>query len=82
MDVGGKYAVTVSASMNKASQMGGVAGPVAVGYILQYLNRNWTLALVISAAVCAVGDLCWIWIDPVTPVDKGEEDPPPAPRPA
>jgi sugar phosphate permease len=72
MDVGGKYAGTVSASMNTAGQMGGVAGPVAVGYILQYLNRNWTLALVISAAVYAIGGLCWIWIDPVTPVDKGE----------
>jgi MFS family permease len=80
MDVGGKYAGTVSGTMNTASQFGGAAGPVAVGYILQYLNHNWTLALVISAAVYAVGGLCWIWIDPVTPVDKGEDDLPPAAR--
>jgi MFS family permease len=75
MDVGGKYAGTVSAAMNTAGQMGGVAGPVAVGYILQYLNRNWTLTLVISAAIYALGGLCWIWIDPVTPLDKGGEAP-------
>jgi MFS family permease len=73
MDVGGKYAGTVSGTMNMAGQIGGAAGPVVVGYILQYLNHNWTLTLVISAAIYVVGGLCWTWIDPVTPVDKGEE---------
>jgi len=82
MDVGGRYAGTVSGTMNMAGQIGGATGPVAVGYILQYLNHNWTLTLVISAAIYALGGLCWIWIDPVTPVDKGEEALPPAARPA
>jgi len=82
MDVGGKYAGTVSGTMNMAGQIGGAVGPVAVGYILQYLNHNWTLPLIIAAAIYAIGGLCWVWIDPVTPVDKGEEPQPPAPRPA
>jgi MFS transporter, ACS family, glucarate transporter len=69
MDVGGKYAGTVSGTMNMAGQIGGALGPIVVGYILQYMNHNWTLTFAISAAINVVGGLCWIWIDPVTPVD-------------
>jgi len=69
MDVGGKYAGTVSAAMNTAGQIGGAVGPVVVGYILQYMNHNWTLTFTLSAAIYAIGGLCWIWIDPVTPVE-------------
>jgi MFS transporter, ACS family, glucarate transporter len=72
MDVGGKYAGTISGTMNMAGQIGGALGPVVVGYILQYLNHNWTLTFAISAAINVVGGLCWTWIDPVTPVDQGE----------
>jgi sugar phosphate permease len=82
MDVGGKYAGTVSAGMNTAGQIGGAVGPVVVGYILQYMNGNWPLTFALSAAIYALGGLCWVWIDPVTPLDKGEESSQPAPRPA
>jgi len=72
MDVGGKYAGTVSAGMNTAGQIGGAVGPIVVGYILQYMNHNWTLTFALSAAIYVLGGLCWIWIDPVTPVDATE----------
>jgi MFS transporter, ACS family, glucarate transporter len=72
MDVGGKYAGTVSGSMNMAGQIGGAVGPIVVGYILQYMNHNWTLTFMLSAAIYVLGGLCWIWIDPVTPVDQAE----------
>jgi len=78
MDVGGKYAGTVSGTMNMAGQIGGAVGPLVVGFILQYMNRNWTLVFVISAAIYLLGGLCWIWIDPVTPIDPTE----PAKQPA
>ena len=39
MDVGGKYAGTVSGSMNMLGNFGGMAGPVVVGYILSPLIR-------------------------------------------
>jgi MFS family permease len=74
MDVGGKSAGTVSGAMNMAGQIGGAVGPVVVGYILQYLNHNWTLTLGISAAIYVLGGLCWIWIDPVTPVGQTEPE--------
>ena len=70
MDVGGKYAGTVSASMNTAGQIGGAVGPAVVGYILQHLNHNWMLTFWISAIIYVIGGLCWIWIDPVTPIDE------------
>jgi sugar phosphate permease len=76
MDVGGKYAGTVSGTMNMAGQIGGaIVGPTAVGLILQYLNHNWTLTFAISAAVYVLGGLCWAWIDPVTPVIRADREP-------
>jgi len=78
MDVGGKYAGTVSGIMNMAGQIGGALGPIVVGYILQYMNHNWTLTFAISAAINVLGGLCWTWIDPVTPVDQAAPEPLPA----
>jgi MFS family permease len=78
MDVGGKYAGTISGTMNMAGQLGGALGPIVVGYILEYMDHNWTLTFAISAVIYLVGGLCWIWIDPVTPVDQAEAPAPPA----
>ncbi|HVW22410.1 MAG TPA: MFS transporter [Opitutaceae bacterium] len=69
MDVGGRYAGTVTGTMNTAAQIGGIVSPIAVGYILQYMNHNWTLTFLISAVIYVVGGLCWLAIDPVTPVE-------------
>ena len=78
MDVGGKYAGTISGTMNMAGQIGGALGPVVVGYILQYMNHNWTLTFAISAAIYVLGGVCWTWSDPVTPIDQTERAAPPA----
>ncbi|HVS52876.1 MAG TPA: MFS transporter [Opitutaceae bacterium] len=75
MDVGGKYAGTVSGTMNMAGQIGGaIVGPSVVGFILQYAHRDWGLTFAISAAIYVIGGLCWLWIDPVTPVAKADRD--------
>jgi MFS family permease len=73
MDVGGKYAGTVSGNMNMAGQIGGAVGPLVTGFILQHMHRNWTLVLAISAAIYVLGGLCWIWIDPVTPISADDD---------
>jgi len=78
MDVGGQFAGTVSAAVNTSGQIGGAVGPVVVGYILQYMNHNWTLTFAISAAIYVLGGLCWVWIDPVNPIVQAEQ----AARPA
>ncbi len=69
MAVGGKYAGTLSGTMNMSGQLAGVAAPVVVGYILQYMNRDWMLTFLISAAIYGFGGLCWLFIDPVTRID-------------
>src|SRR5262245_21286254 len=42
MDVGGKYAGTMSGSMNMMGNFGGMLGPVVVGMVLQYTG-DWHL---------------------------------------
>jgi MFS transporter, ACS family, glucarate transporter len=73
MDVGGKYAGTVSGSMNMAGNIAGGVAPVVVGYILDHTGRNWPLTFWISVAIYLLGGLCWKWIDPVTPLEKADE---------
>ena len=73
MDVGGKYAGTVSGSMNMMGNFGGMSGPLVVGLVLQYTNRDWQLAFAISSAIYLLGAICWLFIDPVTPLEQWVE---------
>jgi MFS family permease len=70
MDVGGKYAGTVSGSMNMLGNFGGMAGPIVVGYVLDLTHHNWQFAFAISSVIYFLGAICWLFIDPVTPLDK------------
>ena len=70
MDVGGKYAGTVSGSMNMMGNFGGMAGPLVVGLVLQFTNRDWQLAFLISSIIYFLGAFCWLFIDPVTPLER------------
>jgi MFS family permease len=70
MDVGGKFAGTVSGSMNMLGNFGGMAGPIVVGYVLDLTNRDWQLAFIISAVIYFLGAICWLFIDPVTPLEE------------
>ncbi len=69
MDIGGRFAGTVSGSMNMMGNFGGMAGPIVVGYVLDLTNRDWQLAFAISTGIYFLGAICWLFIDPVTPLD-------------
>lgn len=69
MDVGGKYAGSLSGSMNMAGNLAGFMAPPAVAYILQASNDNWALTFFVSAGIYFAGTLCWMFIDPITPLD-------------
>jgi MFS family permease len=80
MDVGGRHAGALSGSMNMMGNLGGVVGPLVVGAILQNASMTadhlpsphaWNLAFLITAAVYLLGAACWIFIDPVTPLEVG-----------
>ncbi|MCL5099010.1 MAG: MFS transporter [Candidatus Omnitrophica bacterium] len=79
MDVGGSHAGALSGSMNMMGNLGGAVGPVVVGYILESGKKavdatpspeSWILALLVAAAVYAVGAFSWLFIDPVTPLEE------------
>jgi ACS family glucarate transporter-like MFS transporter len=69
MDIGGKYAGTLSGAMNFWGNVGGGLGPLMIGYILAWTNNNWNLTFYVSAAIYFMGSLFWLLLDPVTPLD-------------
>ncbi|MCC7496692.1 MAG: MFS transporter [Bryobacterales bacterium] len=68
MDVGGRYAGTLSGSMNMMGNAGGAVAPVVVGYLLSLGQQNWPLTFYISAGIYFAGVFAWYFIDPVTPM--------------
>ncbi len=69
MDVGGRYAGTLSGAMNMMGNLGGALCPIAIGYILASTGNNWTITFYVSAAVYFTGALLWVFLDPVTPLE-------------
>jgi ACS family glucarate transporter-like MFS transporter len=70
MEVGGKYAGTLSGSMNMMGNMAGFVAPWLGGYIIQQTGGDWNVFLYTMAGVYLVGTLCWPFIDPVTPLEE------------
>jgi len=70
MDVGGKFAGTVSGSMNMMGNFGGMAGPLVVGLILNSTHQDWHMVFLITTVIYSLGAFCWLAIDPVTPLDQ------------
>ena len=58
--------------MNMMGNFGGALGPIVVGYILTRTAQNWALTFYVSAAIYLLGAVCWLFIDPVTPLDEAE----------
>lgn len=71
MDVGGKYAGTVSGSMNMMGNLAGFVAPV-IGGKIRDAGYDWNIFLYSMAAVYVLGGLCWPFIDPVTPIEESE----------
>ena len=69
MDVGAKYAGTLSGSMNMMGSIGAAAAPLMIGLLLDSSGRNWALTFWISGIIYFLGGLCWLGLDPVTPIE-------------
>lgn len=63
MDVGGKYAGTVSGSMNMMGNLAGFVSPF-VGGVLRDQGYEWSVYIYTMALAYMLGTLCWPWIDP------------------
>lgn len=75
MDLGGKFAGTLSGAMNTWGNVGGAMSPMAIGYVLKWTNQDWNLTFYIAAAVYAAGILCWYFLDSVTPLPGVSAEP-------
>jgi len=75
IDVGGRFSGTYSGSMNMMGNLGGAVGPYMIGFILTRMHNNWNVTYYISSAVFLIGAICWLFIDPVTPMDEPEAAP-------
>jgi len=69
IDVGGRFSGTYSGAMNMMGNLGGAVGSYVVGDLLLRYN-NWNIAFYMSSGVFLLGAICWIFIDPVTSMDK------------
>jgi ACS family glucarate transporter-like MFS transporter len=89
MDIGGKFAGTVSGSMNMMGNFGGLAGPVVVGYLLTLTSttnaagetvKNWLPVFAIASTMYFLGAMFWLFINPTKPLQPPEENAPAAAR--
>lgn len=70
MDVGGRYAGTVSGAMNMMGSIAGASSVTLVGYLLTWTSGNWTLTFYLSATIYMLGAICWLFLDSHTPVER------------
>lgn len=70
MDIGGKYAGSLSGSMNMMGNMAGFVAPMLGGYILSWTGGNYNVFLYVMAVAYLLGTITWPFIDPVTPINS------------
>ncbi|MFA6545687.1 MAG: MFS transporter, partial [Limisphaerales bacterium] len=73
MDVGGKHTGSLSGSMNMMGNAGGALAPLVIPYVLKWTDNNWNVNFWMFAAVYFIGSVCWMFIDPVTPLEREGE---------
>ena len=69
MDVGGRCAGSLSGSMNMMGNAGGALAPMVVPFVLKAAG-NWNANFWMFAVAYVIAALCWLFIDPVTPLEE------------
>jgi cyanate permease len=67
--IGGRHAGVVSGAMNTFGNLGGALSPLLMGWSLDAFG-SWSLPLYSMAALYFGSALCWLGIDPETPIDS------------
>jgi MFS family permease len=70
MDVGGRFAGSLSGSMNMMGNVGSALSPLVVPIVLKAAHGNWNANLWMFAGVYLLGAVCWLFLDPVTPLEE------------
>lgn len=74
MDLGGRFAGTVSGSMNMMGALGAAVAPIVIGVILDTTGRDWAITFWLSGAIYFAGALCWLWLDPGRSIVANDTD--------
>jgi MFS transporter, ACS family, glucarate transporter len=69
MDVGGKFAGTLSGSMNMMGNFAGGVAPIVIGQVLTATKGDFTTTFYISAGAYFIGAICWLMIDSTKALD-------------
>jgi predicted MFS family arabinose efflux permease len=69
--IGGRHAGVVSGAMNTFGNLGGALMPIVMGAVLEAFG-SWDLSLVSVAALYGLAAVCWLGIDPETPLEATE----------
>jgi sugar phosphate permease len=70
-DIGGRFAGTISGTMNMVGNFGSMLSPLLMGYLISSFG-SWNLTFYIAAALNVIGMLLWLKIDAsrALPADK------------
>jgi len=68
LDIGAEHAGVITACMNSVGNLGGLVGPIMVGFMVDRWH-SWTMPLYVTAAVYMFGGLAWLAIDPRRRID-------------
>lgn len=67
MDISGRHTALGFAIMNMSGNIGAIACPIAVGYLIAHIratNGNWDWVLYMFAAIYLAGSLAWLFLNP------------------
>jgi MFS family permease len=73
MDIGGRYAGTVSGCMNMMGNLAAALYTLIAGFVLKHSGNDWKLLFFIGAAFYVVAALAWAFMDPSERLDPGEK---------
>jgi MFS transporter, ACS family, glucarate transporter len=74
LDIAPDHAGVVTGCMNTLGNLGGLLGPLVLGFVLEKWG-TWTFPLYITAAVYTAGALAWLLIDPTRPIVSDSQVP-------
>lgn len=72
MDIGGRHTGTLSGMMNTLGAAAAGCAPIVTGH-LRDLTGSWAPTFYVSAVLYLGGLVCWLFLDPVTPLIRQPE---------
>src|SRR5262249_14194490 len=70
MDVGGKYAGSLSGSMNMMGNLAGFVAPSVIPQLLNYPGNNWVILFWFSTTISFLGAFWWLFFAPPPPLEE------------